>query len=171
MSLAVICRWTTNLFISTLIYIYTYIPCQCQCLSNGFIWRKAENAPPIFTKLILHLKNTLQSINTWGRRVNRIQRQKLALVISPTLGSYNGVSWYKPCSSQLTFCIISMYNINKQESPPIGGAVRNAKSLIPQRLSATILAIASSENVRVWPCIDKHGRVHRDNNTTQAIYV
>ena len=59
---------------------------------------------------------------------------------------------------------------HRQESPPIGGAVRNATSLIPQRLSYIILAITCSENVYAWPCIDSHGRVDRDNNTTPAIY-
>ena len=53
-----------------------------------------------------------------------------------------------------------------QESPPIGGAVWNATSLIPQRLSSTIVAITCSKNVHVEPCIDSHGRVDHDNNTT-----
>ena len=35
----------------------------------------------------------------------------------------------------------------KQESPPIGGTVRNATSLVPQPLSSIVLAITCSENV------------------------
>ena len=35
----------------------------------------------------------------------------------------------------------------QQEGPPIGGAVRSATSLIPQRLSYTILDITCSKNV------------------------
>ena len=37
---------------------------------------------------------------------------------------------------------------------PVGGAVRNATSLIPQRLSYIMLAITCSENVPALPCID-----------------
>ena len=59
----------------------------------------------------------------------------------------------------------------EHEGPPIGGAVRNATSLIQQRLSYIMLAITCSENVRALPCIDSHGRIDRDNNTTPAIYV
>ena len=53
----------------------------------------------------------------------------------------------------------------KQENPPIGGAVRNATSLISQRLS--YIAITCSENVQeqFCSCIT----VDRDNNTTTAI--
>ena len=66
-----------------------------------------------------------------------------------------------------------MKNTHKQENSPIGGAVRNATSLIPQRLSSSsiIPAITCSENIHAWPCIDSHGRVDRDNSTTPAIYV
>ena len=59
----------------------------------------------------------------------------------------------------------------QQESQPICVAVRNATSLIPQRLSSIILAITCSENVHASPCIDSHGRIDRDNNTTPTIYV
>ena len=38
--------------------------------------------------------------------------------------------------------------LKQQEGPPIGGAVRNATSLIPRRLSYTMLAITFCENVR-----------------------
>ena len=61
--------------------------------------------------------------------------------------------------------------VMKQEGPPIGEAVRNATSLIPQELSYIIHAITCSENVHALPCIDSHGRVDRDNNTTPVIYV
>ena len=54
-----------------------------------------------------------------------------------------------------------------QGGPPTGGAVRNAASLIPQRLSY----IRRSENLHALPGIDSHGRVDCDNNTTPAIYV
>ena len=37
--------------------------------------------------------------------------------------------------------------IKREESPPIGGAARNATSLIPQRLSSIMIAITCSENV------------------------
>ena len=60
---------------------------------------------------------------------------------------------------------------NEQEGPPIGGAERNATSLIPQRLSYTMVAINFCENVRALPCIDSHERIDRDNNTTPTIYV
>ena len=59
----------------------------------------------------------------------------------------------------------------EQYGPPIGGAVRNATSLIPQWLSYIMLAITFSENVRALPCINSHGRIDRNNNTTSAIYV
>ena len=39
------------------------------------------------------------------------------------------------------------YNRNRQGGPPIGGAVRNATSLVQSRLSSIILAIVCSENV------------------------
>ena len=50
-----------------------------------------------------------------------------------------------------------------------GGAVRNATSLVPQRMSSIILAITCSENFNAWPCVDSHERVDRDNNTTPAM--
>ena len=59
----------------------------------------------------------------------------------------------------------------QQQGPPIGGTVRNAASLIPQRLSYTILANTCSEHVHAWLCIDSHGRVGIDHNTTPAVYV
>ena len=40
-----------------------------------------------------------------------------------------------------------------QEGPPIGGAVRNATSLITPRLSHTMLAITCSENIRASTCM------------------
>ena len=43
----------------------------------------------------------------------------------------------------------------QQEGPPIGGALQNATSLIPQRLSYTMLATTFCENVRALP--DSHG--------------
>ena len=61
--------------------------------------------------------------------------------------------------------------ISKQEGPPIGGAGRNALSLIPQRLLHIILAITCSENVHALPCIDSHGRVDCHNNMTTVGYV
>ena len=39
----------------------------------------------------------------------------------------------------------------KQEGPPIGGAVRNATSLIPHRLSYIMIAITFCKNVRALP--------------------
>ena len=65
----------------------------------------------------------------------------------------------------------NFYQNLQQESPPIGGAVRNATSLIPQRLSYIMLAITCSENVRALPCIESHWRIDRDNNTTPANHV
>ena len=61
--------------------------------------------------------------------------------------------------------------IVKQKCPPIAGAVRNATSLIPQRLPYIMLAITFCENVCALPCIDSHGRIDCDNNMTRAIYV
>ena len=61
--------------------------------------------------------------------------------------------------------------MKKQEGPPIGGSVRNATSLIPQRLSYIVFAITCSENVHALQCIESHGRLDRDNNTIPAIYV
>ena len=43
-----------------------------------------------------------------------------------------------------------------QESPPIGWAVRNPTSYIPEWLSSIILAITGSENVYAHPCIYSH---------------
>ena len=58
----------------------------------------------------------------------------------------------------------------KQESPPIGGAVRNTTSLIPQRLSSTEdICYHLSGNAHARPCMDSYGGVFRDNNTTPAI--
>ena len=55
-----------------------------------------------------------------------------------------------------------------QESPPIGGAVRNVTTLIPERLSPNImLAITCSENVYVCPCTCV--RLERDDNTKITI--
>ena len=76
------------------------------------------------------------------------------------------IFWYRLC--YVDNCHAGDHS---QESPPIGGAVRNATSLIPQRLSSIILAITCSENVHPWPCIDSRERVDRDNNTTPVIYV
>ena len=53
-----------------------------------------------------------------------------------------------------------------QEGPPIGGAVRNATSLIPQRLSYIILG-RSYHLFRKRSCIS----VDCDNNATAAINV
>ena len=72
--------------------------------------------------------------------------------------------------SQLTALQAAVRSI-KQEGPPFGGAVRNAMSLILQRLSHIMLAITCSENVPALPCIDSHLRRDRDNNTTPVIYV
>ena len=41
-------------------------------------------------KFKINVKKTLQFINPCGCRINRIKQQKLALPISPTLGSYSG---------------------------------------------------------------------------------
>ena len=65
---------------------------------------------------------------------------------------------------------IGIGHIYEQEGPPIDGAVRNAISLIPQRLSHIILDIARSENVPALPYIGLHGRGDRNNNTTPAIH-
>ena len=54
---------------------------------------------------------------------------------------------------------------NRQEGLPIGEAVRNGTSPIPHRLSYIILVIYHL--FRKLSCI----AVHRDNNTTPAIYV
>ena len=54
--------------------------------------------------------------------------------------------------------------IPQQEGLPLGGAVGNATSLIPQRLSYIMLAITCSENVRALPCIGSHGRLDRENS-------
>ena len=67
--------------------------------------------------------------------------------------------------------IPTITGIQKQEGPPIGGAVRNATSLIPQPLAYIIFAIACLENVHALPCIDSRGQLYRDNNMTPAIYV
>ena len=58
---------------------------------------------------------------------------------------------------------------NEEKAHQFGGAVRNATPLIPQRLSSIILTITCSENVHARPCIESHGRVDRDNNTTFTI--
>ena len=60
---------------------------------------------------------------------------------------------------------------SKQESPPIGGAVRNATALIPEWLLHIMLAITCCENVHVRPCIYSHVRLELGNNTKIAIYV
>ena len=49
--------------------------------------------------------------------------------------------------------------ILKQESPLFGGAVRNATSVIPQRLSPIIFAITCAENVYARPCFYSHVRL------------
>ena len=59
----------------------------------------------------------------------------------------------------------------KQEIPPIGRAVQNATTLIPERLSSVVLAVTCSENVYARPCIYSLMRLERDDNTTIAIYV
>ena len=53
----------------------------------------------------------------------------------------------------------------KQEGPPIGGAVQNAMSLIPQRLLH--IAYICYHFFRKRSCIT----LDRDNNMTPAIYV
>ena len=82
-------------------------------------------------------------------------------------------SWYADGWNVSRFNDIFWHNgvEEKQEGPPIGGAVRNATSFIPQRLSSIILSIACSENVHPWPCMDSRGRDDRNNNTSPAIYV
>ena len=58
-----------------------------------------------------------------------------------------------------------------QESPPIGGAVRNATTLILERLLSKVLVNTCSEYVYARPCIYSHLQLERDNNTQMAIRV
>ena len=51
----------------------------------------------------------------------------------------------------------------------VGSAKRDVTH--PTAIASIILAIACSENVRARPCIDLHGQVDRNNNTTPDIYV
>ena len=59
----------------------------------------------------------------------------------------------------------------KQESPTIGGAVRNAMSFIPERLYCIMLSITCSENVYARLCIYLYVRYEHDNNMQIAICV
>ena len=49
--------------------------------------------------------------------------------------------------------------------------MRNATSLIPERLSHIIIAFTFSENVYVRPCIYSFVQLERDNNAKVPIYV
>ena len=72
------------------------------------------------------------------------------------------------CNFSTQLCVVLL----EQESPPIGGGMRNATSLVWQWLSYIILVITCSENVvPAWPCVHSDGRVDPDYNTTPAIYV
>ena len=55
-------------------------------------------------------------------------------------------------------------NITRQEGPPIGGAVRNTTSLIPQRLSFIMLLSLAPKTFLQYPV-----STDRDNNTASAI--
>ena len=59
----------------------------------------------------------------------------------------------------------------KQESPPIGGEMRNAMTLISERLLYIMLAITCSENVYARLCSYSYLRLECDNNKKMAIYV
>ena len=52
-------------------------------------------------------------------------------------------------------------HIFKQESPPVGEAVRNATTLIPERQSYIMFAITCSENVYTRTCIYLYARLER----------
>ena len=51
----------------------------------------------------------------------------------------------------------------KQESPPIGWAVRNTTSFVPEWLSSIIL-VTWLQNAYARPCIYSHVRLKRDSN-------
>ena len=61
--------------------------------------------------------------------------------------------------------------VKNKKACQLVGELRNATSLIPQRLSYILLAITRSVNVRALPCIVSHWRIDRAYNTTPAVYV